>query len=110
MNYINNYIIPELEDIKLDKLTTVQIQKFYNDLQKNGRVQRYQHIQLKNKALSVRVVHSIHTLLNNLAERLILVNPARGCKLPIRALLYRAWKYSKGKTRTVHSAARERKI
>ena len=87
MNYINNYIIPELEDIKLDKLTTIQIQKFYNDLQKNGRVQRYQHIQLKNKGLSVRVVHGIHTLLNNcleqaVAERLILVNPARGCKLP----------------------------
>ena len=49
LNYINNHIIPELGDIKLDKLTTIQIQKFYNDLQKNGRVQRYQHIQLKNK-------------------------------------------------------------
>ena len=64
-----------------------KIQKFYNDLQKNGRVQRYQHIQLKNKGLSVRVVHGIHTLLNNcleqaVSERLILVNPARGCKLP----------------------------
>ena len=50
-------------------------------------MQRYQHIQLKNKGLSVRVVHGIHTLLNNcleqaVAERLILVNPARGCKLP----------------------------
>ena len=87
LNYFNNHIIPELGDIKLDKLTTIQIQKFYNDLQKNGRVQRYQHIQLKNKGLSVRVVHGIHTLLNNcleqaVAERLILVNPARGCKLP----------------------------
>ncbi len=87
LNYINNHIIPELGDIKLDKLTTIQIQKFYNDLQKNGRVQRYQHIELKNKGLSVRVVHGIHTLLNNcleqaVAERLILVNPARGCKLP----------------------------
>ena len=87
LNYINNHIIPQLEDIKLDKLTTIQIQKFYNDLQKNGRVQRYQHIQLKNKGLSVRVVHGIHTLLNNcleqaVAERLILVNPTRGCKLP----------------------------
>lgn len=87
LNYINNHIIPELGDIKLDKLTTIQIQKFYNNLQKNGRVQRYQHIQLKNKGLSVRVVHGIHTLLNNcleqaVAERLILVNPARGCKLP----------------------------
>lgn len=87
LNYINNHIIPQLGDIKLDKLTTIQIQKFYNDLQKTGRVQRYQHIELKNKGLSVRVVHGIHTLLNNcleqaVAERLILVNPARGCKLP----------------------------
>ena len=87
LNYINNHIIPQLGDIKLDKLTTSQIQKFYNDLQKTGRVQRYQHIELKNKGLNVRVVHGIHTLLNNcleqaVAERLILVNPARGCKLP----------------------------
>lgn len=37
--------------------------------------------------MSVRVVHGIHTLLNNcleqaVKERLLLVNPARGCKLP----------------------------
>lgn len=32
LNYINNHIIPQLGDIKLDKLTTIQIQKFYNDL------------------------------------------------------------------------------
>lgn len=87
LNYIDKHIIPELGDIKLDKLTTIQIQQFYNNLQKNGRVQRYKHIELKNKGLSVRVVHGIHTLLNNcleqaVAERLILVNPARGCKLP----------------------------
>ena len=49
LNYIDKHIIPELGDIKLDKLTTIQIQKFYNDLQKNGRVQRYKHIELKNK-------------------------------------------------------------
>ena len=86
-NYINNHIIPGLGKIPLEKLTTIQIQKFYNDLQKNGRVQRYQHIELKDKGLSVRVVRGIHTLLNNcleqaVAERLILVNPARGCELP----------------------------
>ena len=57
LNYINNHIIPQLGDIKLDKLTTIQIQKFYNDLQKNGRIQRYKHIELKEKGLSVRVVH-----------------------------------------------------
>ena len=87
LNYIDKHIIPELGNIKLDKLSTIQIQKFYNNLQKNGRVQRYKHIELKNKGLSVRVVHGIHTLLNNCLEqavkkRLLLVNPVRGCKLP----------------------------
>ena len=86
-NYIDNHVIPGLGKIPLEKLTTIQIQKFYNDLQKNGRVQRYQHIELKDKGLSVRVARGIHTLLNNcleqaVAERLILVNPAKGCKLP----------------------------
>lgn len=70
-------------DIRLEKLTTIQIQKYYNDLQKNGRIQRYKHIELKEKGLSVRVVHGIHTLLNNcleqaVKERLLLVNPAQG--------------------------------
>ena len=40
LNYINNHIIPGIGNIKLEKLTTIQIQRFYNDLQKNGRVQR----------------------------------------------------------------------
>ena len=87
LNYIDNHIIPELGNTPLEKLTTIQIQKFYNDLQKSGRIQRYTHIKLKDKGLSTRVVRGIHTLLNNcleqaVAERLILVNPARGCKLP----------------------------
>ena len=86
-NYIDNHIIPSLGKIPLEKLTTIQIQKFYNDLQKNGRVQRYQHIELKDKGLSVRVVRGIHTLLSNcleqaVTERLILVNPAKGCRPP----------------------------
>lgn len=87
LNYIDNHIIPRIGKIPLEKLTTIQIQKFYNDLQKNGRIQRYEHIELKNKGLSTRVVRGIHTLLNNcleqaVAERIILTNPAKGCKLP----------------------------
>ena len=70
-NYIFNHIIPKLGDIKLDKLTTIQIQKFYNDLQKNGRIQRYEHVELKEKGLSVRVVRGIHTLLNNCLEQAV---------------------------------------
>ena len=87
LNYINNHIMPKIEKIPLDKLTTIQIQKFYNDLQKNGRVQRYAHIELKDKGLSTRVVRGVHTLLSNcleqaVSERIILINPAKGCKLP----------------------------
>lgn len=87
LNYIDNHIIPKIGKIPLEKLTTIQIQKFYNDLQKNGRIQRYEHVKLKNKGLSTRVVRGIHTLLNNcleqaVTERIILTNPAQGCKLP----------------------------
>ncbi len=87
LNYIDNHIVPELGGTPLEKLTTIQIQKFYNDLQKSGRIQRYTHIKLKDKGLSTRVVRGIHTLLNNcleqaVAERLILSNPAKGCRLP----------------------------
>lgn len=87
LNYIDNHIIPELGNTPLEKLTTIQIQKFYNDLQKSGRIQRYTHIKLKDKGLSTRVVRGIHTLLNNcleqaVAERLLLTNPAKGCRLP----------------------------
>ena len=87
LNYIDNHIIPELGNTPLEKLTTIQIQKFYNDLQKSGRIQRYTHIKLKDRGLSTRVVRGIHTLLNNcleqaVAERLLLANPAKGCRLP----------------------------
>ena len=87
LNYIDNHIVPELGGTPLEKLSTIQIQKFYNDLQKSGRIQRYTHIKLKDKGLSTRVVRGIHTLLNNcleqaVAERLLLTNPAQGCKLP----------------------------
>ena len=86
-NYIENHIIPGIGDIPLDKLTTIQIQRFYNDLQKSGRVQRKNFPPLKDASLSPRVVRGVHTLLHNcleqaVAERLILTNPAQGCKLP----------------------------
>ena len=86
-NYIENHIVHSIGEIMLDKLTTIQIQRFYNDLQKNGRVQRKGFPELKDKSLSPRVVRGVHTLLSNcldqaVAERLILVNPAQGCKLP----------------------------
>ena len=86
-NYIENHIIPGIGNISLDKLTTIQIQRFYNNLQKTGRVQRKNFPELKDKSLSPRVVRGVHTLLHNcleqaVAEHLLLTNPAQGCKLP----------------------------
>ena len=86
-NYIENHIIPGIGSVPLDKLTTIQIQRFYNTLQKSGRVRRKNFPELKDKSLSPRVVRGVHTLLHNcleqaVAERLILTNPAQGYKLP----------------------------
>ena len=86
-NYIENHIIPRIGSVPLNKLTTIQIQRFYNNLQKTGRVQRKNFPELRDKSLSPRVVRGVHTLLHNcleqaVAERLILANPAQGCKLP----------------------------
>ena len=86
-NYIENHIVSGIGKIMLDKLTTIQIQRFYNNLQKNDRVQRKGYPELKDKSLSPWVVRGVHTLLSNcldqaVAERLILANPAQGCKLP----------------------------
>ena len=86
-NYIENHIVPGIGDVPLDKLTTIQIQRFYNNLQKTGRVQRKNFPPLKDASLSPRVVRGVHTLLHNcleqaVSERLILANPAQGCKLP----------------------------
>ena len=37
-NYIENHIIPHLGNTKLEKLTTVQIQKAYNEIKDHGRI------------------------------------------------------------------------
>ena len=86
-NYIEKHIVPGIGDIKLDKLTTIQIQQFYNKLKTSGRVQRYEHIELKDKGLSNRFIRGVHGVLNSaleqaVRERLITSNPAEGCKLP----------------------------
>ena len=40
-NYIDKHIVPNIGKIKLNKLTTLDIQKFYNKAKTNGRVKRY---------------------------------------------------------------------
>ena len=89
MNYyhrnIEQHIIPAIGDIPLNKLTTRDLQKLYNDLQSNGRLRK---VQKKEKpGLSNSTVRGIHMMLHNaferaVKERLILRNPTENCIAP----------------------------
>ena len=89
MNYyhrnIEQHIIPAIGDIPLNKLTTRDLQKLYNDLQNNGRLRK---VQKKEKpGLSNSTVRGIHMMLHNaldraVKEKLILSNPTENCIIP----------------------------
>ena len=84
-NYIEKHIVPRIGKIKLSKLTTLDIQKFYNTTRKSGRVQRYED--MEDLSLSSKTVRGLHAMLRQcleqaVTERLIPFNPAANCKLP----------------------------
>ena len=84
-NYIDQHIVPCIGDIKLTALTTLQIQKFYNETKAHGRVQRYEN--MGDLSLSNKTIRGLHTMLRQcleqaVTERLIPYNPANGCRLP----------------------------
>lgn len=84
-NYMEHHIIPNIGDIKLEKLTSLDIQKMYNKVKTSGRVPRYKN--MTDFSLSNRVVRGIHMLLHQcldqaVKERLIPINPTNGCKIP----------------------------
>ena len=86
-NAIDHHIIPKLGNVKLEKLTMLQIQQFYNELLKSGRVQKKNQPELKDHGLSPRMVQCVHVVLNKaleyaVEEKLILANPAKKCKIP----------------------------
>ena len=54
-NAIDHHIIPKLGSVKLEKLTMLQIQQFYNELLKSGRVQKKNQPELKERGLSPRM-------------------------------------------------------
>lgn len=81
---IYQHIIPALGNIQMDKLTTNGIQQFYSELKKDGRLLR---AELYGEGLSDQTIRGIHTTLHAaldkaVAEKLILRNPADGCRLP----------------------------
>ena len=81
---IYQHIIPALGRIPLDKLTTRDIQQFYTNLKKSGRLIR---TELYGAGLSDQTVRGIHTTLRAaldkaVEEKLIFRNPADSCKPP----------------------------
>ena len=84
--YIHNHIRPNIGDIPLEKLTSLDLQKFYKKLLTTGRVERVE-AKGQPKGLSAKTVRNIHQILSSALklaqeQRLILTNPAEGCALP----------------------------
>ncbi len=83
-NRIYDHIIPEIGKIPLNRLTQNDLQQFYARLKRNG---RKRFVEKFGAGLSDRMVRSCHTtcrsaLQKAVAEGLIRINPAIGCKLP----------------------------
>ena len=84
--YIHNHIRPNIGDVPLEKLTSLDLQKFYKKLLTQGRVDRVE-AKGQPKGLSAKTVRNIHQILSSALklaqeQRLILTNPAEGCALP----------------------------
>ena len=83
-NAVYKHIIPALGAIPLPELSTNEIQQFYTELKKNGRLIR---TELYGEGVSDRTVWSCHTRIRTALDQavqdgLIRVNPAADCKLP----------------------------
>ena len=83
--FIRYHIKPYVGAVPLTKLSSLDLQKLYNHLKSNGRIQS-DHA-LSDPGLSAKTVRSIHMMLSSclekaVAERLIPSNPAHGCSIP----------------------------
>ena len=82
---IEQHVILAIGDISLNKLTTRNLQKLYNDLQSSGRLRAVQ--KKKKPGLSNSTVRGVHMMLHNaldraVKEKLILKNPTEDCIIP----------------------------
>ena len=83
---IRLHIKPYIGDVILSKLTSLDLQKLYNKLLTEGRVDRPE-AKKQPKGLSPKTVRNIHTIIYSacekaIIERLLAANPAVGCTLP----------------------------
>ncbi len=84
--YIDNHIKPNIGKIPLEKLTSLELQKFYKKLLEKGRVDRLES-KHQSKGLSAKTVRNIHQIISSAMklaqeQKLISTNPADGCALP----------------------------
>ena len=84
--YIDNHIKPNIGKIPLEKLTSLELQKFYKKLLTSGRVDRIES-KKQSKGLSPKTVRNIHQIISSAMslakeQKLIVANPAEGCALP----------------------------
>lgn len=81
---IKNYIKPRLGDKKIGYVTTADVQKMYNYLRENGRINEHYE---KGYALSDSMIRGIHMMLHEamdaaVQERIIVKNPTEGTVIP----------------------------
>ena len=84
--YIENHIKPNIGDIPIEKLTSLQLQKFYRRLLTEGRIPRIES-EKQPKGLSAKTVRNINQVISSAMDmavrhKLILTNPTEGCELP----------------------------
>jgi len=81
---INNHILPNIGDIPLNSLNTIDLQMFYNHMKQHGRIK---HVEKFGTGLSNSTVRHCHLICHSALERakiegLIRANSSEGCKLP----------------------------
>ena len=84
--YIDNHIKPNIGNIPIEKLTTMDLQKFYRKLLTKGRIER---IEAKDqpKGLSAKTVRNINQVISSamdlaVAQKINPANPTTACALP----------------------------
>lgn len=99
---INNYIIPAFGKVKLQNLTAIDIQKFYNELKKES--------PLSGKAMSPKSIRNIHMNLNAALKKAVMLeiikkNPAEYIELE-RCKQYQAKVYDSVELRKLCEAVK----
>ena len=86
-NAIDHHIIPKLDSVKLEKLTMLQIQQFYNELLKSGRVQKEEpagaeRTRAESPHGAMRSCGAEQSAGTCSGRKADLANPAKKCKIP----------------------------